>query len=89
MSAIDVWSHEPWLRFGVTVIAALLLALVLRRLIWAVLGRLGRHYPLAGDLLRRASAPAAWVLPLLLLVVLYARPEQRVWGCVTRCGTCC
>lgn len=61
--------QEPWVRFGVTVIVALLLAVILRRLVWRLLERVGRRYPPWGELLHQASAPGEWVLPLLLLVV--------------------
>lgn len=51
------------------VVGALLLALVLRLLSYALLRRFARRHPIAVSMLRRASRPMDWLVPLLMLVV--------------------
>jgi len=51
------------------VVGALLLALVLRATSYAVLRRMGKRHPIAVSMLRRASRPMDWLVPLLMLVV--------------------
>ncbi|WP_082582754.1 mechanosensitive ion channel domain-containing protein [Frateuria sp. Soil773] len=63
------WSHDVWLRLGVAVLVALVLALLLRALAYGVLRRLARRRPFAADLLKRTSAPMEWLIPLLMLAV--------------------
>jgi small-conductance mechanosensitive channel len=78
---IELWSRHPWVRLGVTVVAALLLAAILRRLTHALLQRLTRNHPIVADMLRRARAPVEWLLPLLLLMLaLRVMPEAGVLG---------
>jgi len=73
---LDIWSHQPWVRLGVTVIVALLVAIVVHRLVRALLWRVSDGHPMAREMLRQARAPMGWLVPLLVLVVaLRTRPE--------------
>jgi len=63
------WQHDPLARLGIMVVGALLLALVLRLLSYALLRRFARRHPIAVSMLRRASRPMDWLVPLLMLVV--------------------
>ncbi|MEI7036069.1 mechanosensitive ion channel family protein [Fulvimonas yonginensis] len=73
---LELWHDQPWVRLGVTVIVALLLAIVLHRLARALLWRLSDGHPMAREMLRRARAPMGWLVPLLVLAVaVRARPE--------------
>ena len=71
----QLWQQHVAVRLGVTVVAGLLLALVLRVAIHAVLRRLAGDRPVIADLMQRAHAPLQWLLPLLsLLLVLRYGP---------------
>jgi len=63
------WQHDPWARFAIAVGVALVAAVLLRALAYAVLRRLARRHPLMADLLGRASAPMEWLIPLSMLVI--------------------
>lgn len=67
-SLARLWHHDPWARLGVALIAALATGLLMRWLAAFVLGRLATQRPWRADLLRRASAPMTWVIPLVVLV---------------------
>lgn len=67
------WRGGPWLHLGAWFLVALLLAAVLRGIIRIVVRRLRAAHLVAADMLRRATAPALWLLPLLLLT-LVTRP---------------
>ncbi len=76
MSLIDLWNNQTWVRLGATVSVALLLAMLIRRLGWVGMRRLARGRPVVADVLRRASAPMEWLVPLLMLMLAFhARPE--------------
>jgi len=78
-SLARLWHHDDWARLGMAVVGALLIALMLRVLAYAVLGRLARRHPLTADLFGRASAPMEWLIPLLMLVTaLRVLPEADV-----------
>lgn len=78
---LALWNGQPWVRLGVTVIVALLLALLVHRVARAVLLRLARGHPMANKMLERARAPMSWLVPLLVLdFALRARPEARALG---------
>jgi small-conductance mechanosensitive channel len=64
---VEMWSQHPWARLGVIAMGALLLALILHRVATLVLRRLTRHRPMAANVVDRAEAPMAWLVPLLLL----------------------
>ncbi|MGN6329827.1 MAG: hypothetical protein ACTHL5_12945 [Rhodanobacter sp.] len=66
---IDFWNDHPWARLGATVVAALLLGALLHRLVYLVLRRLTRGHDVAADMLRRASAPMGWLVPLITLTI--------------------
>jgi small-conductance mechanosensitive channel len=72
------WLQDVWARLGLAVVIGLLLAAVLRVVAHAVLRRLTKHHPLAADIMRRASAPMEWLMPLLTLTV-----ALRVWPATT------
>jgi len=73
---LEIWNDQPWIRLGVTVVVALLVAIVVHRLARALLWRLSEGHPMAREMLRQARAPMGWLVPLLVLVVaLRARPE--------------
>ncbi|HET6806962.1 MAG TPA: mechanosensitive ion channel family protein [Frateuria sp.] len=73
---LEIWHDQPWIRLGVTVIVALLVAIVVHRLVRALLWRLSDGHPMAREMLRQARAPMGWLVPLLVLVVaLRTRPE--------------
>lgn len=73
---LDIWNDQPWIRLGVTAAIALLLAILVHRLVRALLWRLSENHPMAREMLRRARAPMGWLVPLLVLVVaLRTRPE--------------
>jgi hypothetical protein len=75
---LDIWKDQPWIRLGVTVAVALLLAIVVHRLVRALLWRVSDGHPMAREMLRRARAPMGWLVPLLVLAVaLRARPEAQ------------
>jgi len=76
MSIVELWNNEPWVRLGVTIGVALVLAVIIRRLGWVVMRRLARGHAVAADVLRRASAPMEWLIPVLMLMLaLRIRPE--------------
>jgi small-conductance mechanosensitive channel len=78
MSIVELWNQQPWMRLGAAVCAALLLALIVRRLGWAMMRRMARGHPMAADLLRRASAPMEWLIPtLMLMLALRITPEAH------------
>jgi small-conductance mechanosensitive channel len=72
------WLQDVWARLGLAVVFGLLLAVVLRVVAHAVLRHLTKHHPLAADIMRRASAPMEWLMPLLTLTV-----ALRVWPATT------
>jgi small-conductance mechanosensitive channel len=75
-SLLDIWNHQPWIRLGVTVIVALLVAIAVHRLARALLWRLSDGHPMAREMLTQARAPMGWLVPLLVLVTaLRTRPE--------------
>ncbi|MBP1474595.1 mechanosensitive ion channel [Frateuria sp. MAH-13] len=73
---LEIWNSQPWIRLGVTVIVALLVAIVVHRLARALLWRVSDGHPMAREMLRQARSPMGWLVPLLVLVVaLRTRPE--------------
>ncbi|NUO73013.1 MAG: mechanosensitive ion channel [Frateuria sp.] len=73
---LDIWNHQPWVRLGVTVAVALLVAIALHRLARALLWRLSDGHPMAREMLRQARAPMGVLVPLaVLMVALRTRPE--------------
>jgi small-conductance mechanosensitive channel len=72
------WLQDGWVRLGLAVVLGLLLAVVLRVVAHALQRRLTRKHPLASDVMRRASAPMEWLMPLLTLTV-----ALRVWPATT------
>jgi small-conductance mechanosensitive channel len=73
---LEIWNDRPWMRLGVTVVVALLVAIVVHRLVRALLWRMSDGHPMAREMLRQARAPMGWLVPLLVLVVaLRTRPE--------------
>ncbi|MEW5316532.1 MAG: hypothetical protein WDW38_007900 [Sanguina aurantia] len=78
MVIVELWNHQPWVRLGAAVCAALLLALVVRRLGWGVMRRMVLGHPIAADVLRRASGPMEWLIPtLMLMLALRLAPEAH------------
>ena len=75
-SLLEIWNDQPWVRLGVTVVVALLVAIVVHRLVRALLWRMSDGHPMAREMLGQARAPMGWLVPLLVLVVaLRTRPE--------------
>jgi small-conductance mechanosensitive channel len=75
------WDHGIWMRLGVAVVVALLLAGLLRCVAHAVLHRLAGRHPTIAMMMRRASAPMEWLLPLLMLVIaLHVLPGAAAWA---------
>lgn len=73
---LDIWNHQPWVRLGVTVAVALLVAIALHRLARALLWRLSDGHPMAREMLRQARAPMGVLVPLaVLMVALRTRPK--------------
>jgi small-conductance mechanosensitive channel len=73
---LDIWTRQPWMRLGMTAVVALLIAIVVHRLVRALLWRVSEGHPMAREMLRQARAPMGWLVPLLgLVVALRARPE--------------
>ena len=73
---LHIWNGQPWIRLGITVAVALLLAIMAHRLVRSLLWRASDGHPMAREMLRQARAPMAWLVPLLVLIVaLRARPE--------------
>ncbi|MGN2253437.1 mechanosensitive ion channel family protein [Frateuria sp. GZRe12] len=73
---LEIWNDQPWIRLGVTIIVALLVAIVVHRLVRALLWRFSDGHPMAREMLRQARAPMGWLVPLLVLVLaLRTRPE--------------
>src|SRR6185312_11576366 len=66
---ILLWQEHAWVRLAVTASAGLLLGLVLRVVVYAVLRRVVRDRPVISDLMQRARAPLAWLLPLLMVTL--------------------
>jgi hypothetical protein len=60
------WPSNEWLRLGVLVVGALLLALVLRWIMHLLAHGLAKAHPLVADIHDRASRPFDWLVPLLL-----------------------
>jgi small-conductance mechanosensitive channel len=75
---LEIWNGQPWIRLGMTVAVALLVAIVVHRLVRALLWRFSDGHPMAREMLERARAPMGWLVPLLvLLLALRARPEAE------------
>ena len=66
---ILLWQNNVWVRLGVTVMAGLLLALVLRVAVYALLRRVAGDRPVIANLMQRARAPLEWLLPLLAVTL--------------------
>ena len=66
---LSTWAADPWARLGLALVASLMLALLVRVVAYAALDRVATRQPVLSDLLRRASAPMEWVLPLLALAI--------------------
>lgn len=64
-----LWQNNVWVRLGVIVVASLLLGLALRVAVYAVLRRVAGDRPVITDLMQRARAPLAWLLPLLAVTL--------------------
>jgi len=78
---VEMWGRHPWARLGVIAIGALLLGLILHRIATLVLRRLTRHRPMAANVVDRAEAPMAWLVPLLMLsLALQWTPELPAPG---------
>jgi small-conductance mechanosensitive channel len=78
---VEMWGQHPWARLGVIAMGALLLALVLHRVAAVLLYRLTRHRPMAANVVDRAEAPMAWLVPLLMLsLALQWTPELPAPG---------
>jgi hypothetical protein len=59
MSFVDIWNQEPWLRLG-AVVRAVLVAVIIRRLVWTIMRRRAR---VAADVpCREASASMEWLM---------------------------
>ncbi|HET6432304.1 mechanosensitive ion channel family protein [Dyella sp.] len=72
----DLFARSPLFRLALTIAAALLVAVVLHRLLRALLWRLAKGHPLARDVLRYIRAPMGWLVPLVVLaLVLRLRPD--------------
>lgn len=71
---LALWAQNAWIRLGLAAVIALLLALLFKRVLYRLLRRAAQRQPVISDLLRRASAPVDWLLPLLALTVCV-----RVW----------
>jgi small-conductance mechanosensitive channel len=63
------WNGHPWTGLGLAVGAALLAAFLLQSVAFALLRRLDRTHPLAAGVMRSASRPMQWLMPLLMLVI--------------------
>ena len=48
---LEIWNHQPWVRLGVTVVVALLVAIVVHRLVRALLWRFSESPNLATKVL--------------------------------------
>jgi small-conductance mechanosensitive channel len=70
---MTLWREGPWLHLGAWFVIAALLAILLGGLIRLLVRRLRNAHPVAADMMRRASAPLLWLLPLLMLA-LVTRP---------------
>lgn len=72
------WLQDVWVRLGSAVALGLLLAVALRAVAYAVLRHMAKRHPLISDVMRRASAPMEWLMPLLTLTI-----ALRVWPATT------
>ncbi|WP_235580743.1 mechanosensitive ion channel domain-containing protein [Rhodanobacter sp. Root179] len=66
---LSTWAADPWARLGLALVAGLVLALLVRVVAHAALDRVATRQPVLSDILRRASGPMEWVLPLLALAI--------------------
>lgn len=63
------WPNDEWLRLGILVLGALLLALVVRWIMHLVAHGLVKVHPLIADIHHRASRPLDWLVPLLFVML--------------------
>ncbi|WP_053096174.1 mechanosensitive ion channel family protein [Frateuria defendens] len=71
------WNDHPWTGLGIAVAAALVVAFLLNLAAHALLHRLAPTHPYAAGVMRRASAPMRWLMPMLMLVIaLRTLPEN-------------
>jgi len=63
------WPGNTWIHFGILVLAALLLAVVVRWIMHVFVHRLSGTHPLAVDIHDRASGPLNWLVPLLFVML--------------------
>src|SRR3546814_2598420 len=66
---LSLWTRSPWARLGLALAAGLIISLLVRAAAYVALGRLAKRQPVLSDILRRASAPMEWLLPLLVATV--------------------
>ncbi|WP_350017037.1 mechanosensitive ion channel domain-containing protein [Rhodanobacter sp. IGA1.0] len=66
---LSTWTAGPWARLGLALAAGLVLALLVRVAAYAALDRVATRQPVLSDILRRASGPMEWVLPLLAFAI--------------------
>ena len=69
IEVFSLWTREPWTRLGLALATGLIISLLVRTGAYAALGRLAKRQPVLSDILRRASAPMEWLLPLLVATV--------------------
>lgn len=70
--------NNGWIRLGILVLAALLLALIVRWIMRAFVKSLTKIHPLAADIHNRASRPLDWLVPLLfVMIVLHWAPTAH------------
>ena len=75
---VNLWTQQPWLRLGITVVVVLSLAIGGHHLLRWLLWRWSADHPLVRDMLQRARAPMRWLVPLVtLLVVMRVSPEAQ------------
>src|SRR6185312_7719530 len=63
------WPNDEWLRLGILVLGALLLALIVRWIMHLVAHGLVKAHPLIADIHNRASRPLDWLVPLLFVML--------------------
>ena len=76
---VDLWARSAAFRLTVCAAMALAVAMLVHRVIRALLWRWSDDHPMVRDMLRLARAPMGWLVPLVALaVVLHARPESAL-----------